>query len=263
VGDQIAKSTAHTLAYVALSELVSRQLPPDLPLAAYELSVFSQNGEDGVLQELCRRLPVPHSFVEFGIESGAEGNCVLLSDIFGWSGLFIEQNSESFEQLQRKYAYNPRVKTLNAKVTPQNIDSLFEAAEVPTELGILSIDIDGNDYWVWEAITGYRPIILVIEFNSGVPSEEPLVQPFNEGTPELISFFGANLAALEELGRTKDYELVHTDLAGVNAFFVRRDLLTDAVPIGGAVARHGLDYYLMSSQYRHPESDRTDWVRPH
>jgi hypothetical protein len=266
VGDRIAISKTFgggkSLTYLALSELVSRQLPPDLPLSAYELSVFSQNGEDGILQELCRRLPVPHTFVEFGIQSGWEGNCVLLADVFDWSGLFIEYNRKTFEQLQRKYAYNSRVKTVCAKVSPQNIGSLFAEADVPTELGILSIDIDGNDYWVWEAITGYRPVILVIEFNSGIPSEEPLVQPFNEGDPEDGTFFGANLAALEVIGVAKDYELVHTDIAGVNAFFVRRDLLTGAVPTGASVARHGLNYYLMSSKFRHTVSDRTDWVRP-
>jgi hypothetical protein len=263
VGDRIADYVAKgSLAYVALSEFSSRQLPPDLPLSAYELSVFSQNGEDGILQELCRRLPVPHTFVEFGIESGVEGNCVLLADVFGWGGLFIEYDHDDFEQLQRKYAYNSRVKTVCAMVTPHNVGTLFAEANVPTDLGILSIDIDGNDYWVWEAITEYRPAILIIEFNSGIPSGEPLVQPFNESDPELSNFFGANLAALEELGAAKGYELVHTDMTGVNAFFVRRELLGDSVPTGAAVARHGLNYYLMSSKYRHPVNDRSDWVRP-
>jgi hypothetical protein len=266
VGERIALSKAFrgskSLGYLTLSELVSRQLPSDLPLSAYELSVFSQNGEDGIFQELCRRLPVPHTFVEFGIQSGWEGNCVLLADVFGWSGLFIEYDSDGFRELERKYAYNSQVKTVCAKVTPQNVNSLFADADVPPELGILSIDIDGNDYWVWKAITGYRPAVLIIEFNAGIPSKEPLVQPFNEGDPLLTTFFGANLAALEKLGAAKDYELVHTDIAGVNAFFVRRDLLTKAVPTGDSVARHGLNYYLMSSDHRHPESDRTDWVRP-
>jgi hypothetical protein len=266
VGNRIAMSKtsrgSKSLAYLTLSELVSRQLPSDLPLSAYELSVFSQNGEDGVLHELCRRLPVPHTFVEFGIQSGWEGNCVLLADVFGWGGLFIEYDADGFQELERKYAYNPQVKTVCAKVTPQNVNSLFSGADVPPELGILSIDIDGNDYWVWEAVTGYRPAVLVIEFNSGIPSKEPLVQPFNEGDPLLATFFGANLAALEQLGAAKDYELVHTDIAGVNAFFVRRDLLIKGVPTGDSVARHGLNYYLMSSEHRHTESDRTDWVRP-
>ena len=266
VGSRIALSNtargSKSQAYLTLSELVSRQLPSDLPLSAYELSVFSQNGEDGILHELFRRLPVPHTFVEFGIQSGWEGNCVLLADVFGWSGLFIEYDHDGFEALERKYAYNPQVKTVRAKVTPQNVNALFAEADVPAELGILSIDIDGNDYWVWEAVAGYRPAVLIIEFNSGIPSKEPLVQPFNEGDPSYATFFGANLAALEKLGASKDYVLVHTDIAGVNAFFVRRDLLTSSVPTSDSVARHGLNYYLMSSEHRHPESERTDWVRP-
>jgi hypothetical protein len=155
---------------------------------------------------------------------------VLLADVFGWDGLFIEYDHDDFEELQRKYAYNSRVRTICAMVNPQNVEALFAEANVPLDLGILSIDIDGNDYWVWEAITEYRPAILIVEFNSGISSEEPLVQPFNEGNPELSTFFGANLAALEKLGAAKGYELVHTDMAGVNAFFVRRELLGHSMP---------------------------------
>lgn len=248
--------------YLALSSLVSRQISDDMPLSAHELSVFSQNGEDGVLFELCRRLKPSHSFVEFGIESGTQGNCVLLADVFGWSGLFIEASQLDFERLSLKYLHHAKVKTIQAMVTPKTVESIFSEAEVPPDIGVLSIDIDGNDYWVWEAITSWQPTIVVVEINSLLSFNDPLVQPYCEDSSakSKSSFFGASLGALVNLGRSKGYHLIHVDLTGVNAFFVRSDVAAD---LGSAdlVARHGLNYYLLGTQYQHPASMRKDWVR--
>ena len=247
--------------YLALSQLVSRSLPPEAPLSAHELSVFSQNGEDGVLFELRRRMvDIPHSFVEFGIGRGSQGNCVLLADVFGWSGLFVEYDRDSYGQLRTKYGGSRAVRTACERVTPQNVESVFGQAQVPTEFGILSIDIDGNDYWVWEALEDYRPAIVVIEYNSMLPLDEALAQPYDSADAELTSFSGASLGALEGLAKAKGYELVHTDLAGVNAFFVLAEL-AGAFPQGPDL-RHGINYYLMSSVFSHPASPRTDWARP-
>ena len=115
-------------------------------------------------------------FVEFGIESGREGNCVFLADVLAWSGLFIEAEEQHFSELSDKYAANTAVRTLRANVTPQNIEQLFADAGVPSEPDLLSIDIDGQDYWVWEALEEYRPRILVIEYNA-VPPDRPATRP--------------------------------------------------------------------------------------
>jgi hypothetical protein len=248
------------LKYLALSSLVSRAVPSELPLTAHELSVFSQNGEDGVIFELCHRIQPLPVFVEFGIERGCQGNCVLLADVFGWSGFFIEPNEYDFPQLQRKYASNMSVQTLQREINPQNVNAVFEEAGVPKELGVLSIDIDGNDYWVWRALDGYKPAIVIIEYNALLPSDEVLVQPYNEEPSGLTTFFGSSLRAMEELGNAKGYELVHTDLAGVNAFFVREDLVQNLA--GCEAARHGINYYLLGTAYTHASSDRTDWLSP-
>lgn len=242
--------------YAALRALVARQPDRDQPLGAYELSVFSQNGEDGVIAELCSRLDPPHSFVEFGIERGYQGNCILLADVFGWSGLFIEANKTDYEHLRTKYGLNTSVSTLNAAISRENINELFAEAGVPRDLGILSIDVDGNDYWVWKALEGYSPAILIIEYNSALPDAN-LVQPYGQSSSNISRFFGASLQAMEELGRSKGYRLVHTDLAGVNAFFVREDL---AEGLTGEPIRHGLNYFLMGTVHEHSPSERSDWV---
>ena len=89
-----------------------------------------------------------------------------MADVFGWGGLFVECDRESYGQLRAKYGGSRTVRTACERVTPQNVESVFEKAQVPMEFGILSIDIDGNDYWVWEALEHYRPAVVVIEYNS-------------------------------------------------------------------------------------------------
>ena len=215
-----------------LAELVrrhsgSRPLPAATDLTAYELGVYSQNGEDGVLAELLARIGSGRrEFVEFGVETGVEGNCVALADLLGWSGLFIEGDPEMARALASKYRGNARVRTLQARVTAENVDELFAANGVSAEPDVLSIDVDGNDLWVWRALTHCRSRIVVIEYNAHLDHAGAVAQPYDpdwawQGT----DWFGASLGALELVGRDKGYALVHTELAGVNAFFVRDDLL--------------------------------------
>jgi hypothetical protein len=104
------------------------------------------------------------------------------------------------------------------------------------------------------------PARCLIEYNSTLPFDEALTQPYESAGPELTNFSGASLGALEELAQVRGYELVHTDFAGVNAFFVLREVA--AVLPRGPDVRHGINYYLMSTVFSHPASPRTDWARP-
>jgi hypothetical protein len=259
--DWLLAEATGPLKYLALSALVSRSIPPELPLDAHALSVFSQNGEDGIIFELCRRVRIPKIFIEFGVGRGTQGNCVLLADVFGWRGLFIEAGQSEFDGLRIKYSKSSSVQVKCASVTPENINSVFRDADIPREIGILSIDIDGNDFWVWNALRDYSPAVVIVEYNSLLPTDEILVQPYDEGRWDETGFFGASLRAMQQLAYEKGYELVNTDPAGVNAFFVRRDLVGD-LPRGEDVVRHGLNYYLKGSEFQHKPSNRTDWEKP-
>ena len=211
-------------------------------LAANELRVFSQNGEDGVLAEILARVGVGERFfVEFGVESGREGNCVYLADVAGWTGLFMDCDDDFFAELKRKYRAEDRVRTVKAMITPENVQELFTTNGVPPELDVLSIDVDGADYWIWEAIEDYRPRVVVIEYNSALDPRRRLVQPADlDGGWDGTSYYGASLGALRVMGERKGYRLVHTELSGVNVFFVREDLAAgrfldaDEAPITGA-----------------------------
>jgi hypothetical protein len=221
-------------------------------LTAWELRAFSQNGEDGVLAEILARVGAPiRSFVEFGAQSGREGNCVFLADVAGWDGVFMEADAEQFAELQRKYRAVERVTTLQAKVTPEDVHELFERGSVPAEPAVVSIDVDGGDYWIWEALVDYRPRVVIIEYNSMLDVEHRLVQPRDRDVWDGTDYFGASLGAIRALGESKGYRLVHVDLTGSNAFMVREELAQGRFLTADQVPVRGLPNYLQSG-YRHP-----------
>lgn len=201
-------------------------------LTPFERSVSSQNGEDGVIAEILARIGVDSRwFVEFGIEDGSQGNTVALARNQGWHGLYIEVDDANYAILADRWKDRSGVRTLHALVTADTIAALFAEAGVPAELDILSIDVDGNDYWIWEALEGYRPRIVVIEYNASLDPAATVAMPRDDDHRwDGTDYFGASLGALRLLGRRRGYRLVHTDSVGVNAFFVRDDLATPFPP---------------------------------
>ena len=210
-------------------------------LRAFERQVFSQNGEDGILEEILRRIGIEtKSFVEFGVESGIECNCARLAREQLWRGLFIEGDSTQFKNLSNRYRSYGGVRCVRAWVTPAGIEDLLATNDVPLNFDVLSIDIDGNDYWVWSAIKRWRPRVVAIEYNASYPPPRKWVMKSNPNHRwDGSNYFGASLASLANLGERKGYVLVATDRAGVNAFFVREDLVTkDRFLKPGAVRYH-------------------------
>ncbi len=212
VGSFLGTASTPRDAYFAVSELVRR-------------AGDSQNGEDGVIAEMIRRSGTSgRFFVEFGAGAGRENNCAALAEILGWSGLYIEADPTLYNQLEEKFRGYPAVRTRKAFVTPSNIEDLLSAGSVPLDLDLLSIDVDGPDLWIWEAINLWRPRFVVIEYNSSLDPRRPLVQPRDHCGWDHTSYFGASIAALRAVGSRKGYRLVHTEMTGNNAFFVRSDL---------------------------------------
>lgn len=212
--------------YQNLDTLAQRHGGASVGLTRFELKVFSQNGEDGVIAEVLRRIgTTTRTFVEFGIGTGIEGNCVYLADVLGWSGLFIEGSEEFHGRLTAKYAANDAVDTARHIVTAENINEILVASLPTTSIDVLSIDIDGNDYWVWKAVDAVDARVVIIEYNGSIDPRLALVQPYQPDVGwDATSFFGASLTALIELGREKGYTFVHSELTGNNAFFVKDEL---------------------------------------
>nr|WP_294789986.1 hypothetical protein [uncultured Mucilaginibacter sp.] len=196
-----------------------------------EHQVFSQNGEDGIIQEIFNRIGTTNKyFVEFGVTDGLETNSLFLL-YKEWKGLWIDGNSEDIKKINARFSDFIRDGKIAVKeqfITAENIESIFKSADVPVDLDLLSIDIDYNTYYIWEAITNYRPRVVAIEYNSIFPPDTHFVVKYDakrmwDGT----TYFGASLLALEQLGKSKGYNLVGCVFTGTNAFFVREDLTAD------------------------------------
>jgi hypothetical protein len=197
----------------------------------FERSWYSQNGEDGILKLIFSQIGVTNKFyVEFGVEDGSECNTRYLRERHGWTGLMRDGGSHP----------KPVGDVRKEFITAENICSLLEKYKVPNEFDLLSIDIDGNDYWVWKAIQGYSPRVVLIEYNSSIMPDESKTIPYD---PEFrwdgTNYFGASILALANLGRAKGYTLIGCDNQGINAVFLRDDQIDKgfvARPIVGLYA---------------------------
>lgn len=217
--------------YIQKNLFLNEKYAPDKKLNKYERQFFSQSGEDGIIEEIFHRIGTTNQFfIEFGVGNGLENNttCLLNS---GWKGLWLEFNQESLKFIRNKFKklIDQRVLTVDeCYVNAQNIQTLLEKSNVPLELDLLSIDIDGNDYWVWNAISKYSPRVVVIEYNPLPGASLKWVMKYNPAhVYQNSSYYGSSLKSLELLGAQKGYKLVGCNFTGANAFFVREDLVGD------------------------------------
>jgi hypothetical protein len=211
-------------------------------LLRYGFKTYAQNDEDGILQEIFRRIGMAsRTFVEFGVESGVECNSVKLL-VEGWRGLWIEGDTVHAEAIRRRFVpflASHQLTMLENFVTAENIDALLAKGGMVGEIDLLGIDIDYNDLWVWKAITAIRPRVVVIEYNASFRPPLSITVPYDpNGRWNGSNYYGASLEALVRLGREKGYRIVGCSIAGVNAFFVRADLCGDAFLEPATAAEH-------------------------
>ncbi len=205
-------------------------------LAANEFQVHSQWGEDGILQHLLRQVPVARKvFVEFGVEDYTEANTRFLLTQNNWSGLVLDGGAANIATIKKDPIYwRHNLKAVEAFITRENINGLLNENGMSGEIGLLSIDVDGNDYWIWEAIDAVNPALVVVEYNARFGGERAVTVPYDaafvRGAAHYsMIYYGASLAALVALGQRKGYAFVGANSAGNNAFFVRRDLKPDTL----------------------------------
>ncbi len=197
-----------------------------------EFKVFSQWGEDGIIQYLIRNVAIENdTFVEFGVENYLESNTRFLLINNNWSGLVIDGDLENIAFVRSDSIYwRHDLKADCAFITKDNINELLKRNGVSGDIGLLSIDIDGNDYWVWESINVVNPSIVVCEYNSLWGDELSVSTPYDPAFVRTRAhysnlYFGASITALTNLANNKGYSLVGSNTAGNNLFFVRNDLL--------------------------------------
>ena len=189
----------------------------------YASNTYSQYGEDGIIKRIFEILP-PKEIrwcVEFGAWDGKFlSNTHELLANRSWKGVLIEGNPKKIPALNKTYQGNSNAILLNRFVSfesPNTLDDILKETDIPLDFDLLSIDIDGNDYHVWESVKTYHPAAVVIEFNPTIPSDIEFVQEKNFTLNQ-----GNSLLSLVKLGKEKGYELIATTFC--NGFFVRKDL---------------------------------------
>jgi hypothetical protein len=222
------------------SAFAVRQLNTLPCLGEAEFKVFSQFGEDGIIEWLVSRLSgIPRTFVEFGVEDYSESNTRFLLRNRNWRGLVIDGSAVNIDCIRRRNSFwKHDLTAVAAFIDRDNINGLLADNRFAGELGVLSIDVDGNDYWIWQAIKAVTPWIVVVEYNAVLGDLEALTIPYDPGfvrgrAHESNLYFGASIKALALLGETLGYSLVGSNRAGHNAFFVRNDLMQQ---IAGLIA---------------------------
>lgn len=208
------------------------------PISETGFKVFSQFEEDGYLLYIFSIIGHGKKiFIEIGANDGINSNCSNLCIHFGWSGLFFEGDSTLIkrgERFYRKYPtpYHPKPVFKQAIVTRENIDQLIKEGGLEGEIDLLSIDIDGNDYWIWDAITQVKPRVVIIETHVEF-GLNPIVVPYD---PHYMYpgkhpvYHGASPLAMQKLAAKKGYRLVATNELGINHIYIRNDIALDLIP---------------------------------
>jgi len=191
-----------------------------MQLRKYSKNYTSQSGEDGILEKIFEILPPGSRFcVEFGAWDGKYlSNCYHLIFDKGWRGVMIEADKKKFKKLQHHYKEKPDVILVNQRVDFEGntLDIILQKTTAPKDIDLLSIDIDGNDYHVWESLKEYAPKVVVVEFNPMIPQDIEFVQERNMEINQ-----GTSLLSMVNLGKTKGYELIA--VTTFNAIFVKQE----------------------------------------
>jgi len=195
-----------------------------------EKCVYSQNGEDGILEEILSRIGTTNRFfVEFGVQDGQQCCTRNLLENEGWSGVWIECSEDHVANGRQRFRGLP-INVVHQFLTAENIVATFQDAKVPSEFDVMVIDVDGNDYWMWNAVAEhYSPRVIVTEYNATFGPRAEWIVPYDpKHRYDETAYFGASLRSFAQLARKHRYHLVGCDSMGVNAFFVREDVAKDA-----------------------------------
>lgn len=195
-----------------------------------EFSIFSQWGDDGIIQYLTNKISTPKTFVDIGAGTYTQPDTRFLLQNNNWSGLAIDASSVS--SLKNSALYS--LYDITAKqcfVTAENINELISSMK---DIGLLNIDIDGNDYWIWKAIQ-MAPVIVIVEYNPYF-GLQPITVPYDKDfrrTQAHFStmYYGASLISLCELADNKGYYFIGCNSNGGNAYFLRKDKIGDLKPL--------------------------------
>mgnify|MGYP001225992320 FL=1 len=230
--EKIAKINTEISAWKVKTDILDQpRYKDDKRLLKYGFKAYSQTDEDGIIQEIFQRIGVTNkTFIEIGVGDGLENNTLFLL-LKGWKGFWVDGDLKNIKAIHNKFLFlkdSGRLSIKQAWIDKDNIDSLINDFGLPQEIDLLSIDIDGNDYHVFKNIVSLNPRVVVIEYNAKLPPPVKWVMTYNQcHTKTNTDYFGASLKSFEYLFQKKGYLLVGCNIIGVNAFFVRKDLIEE------------------------------------
>lgn len=212
-----------------------------------EFKVFSQWGDDGIIQYLVNYLEIENTtFVEFGVEDYLESNTRFLLLNNNWTGLIIDSSEGNISKIKNDETYwKYDLVAKKSFITAENINQLIAEENINGKIGLLHIDIDGNDYWIWKVLNVVEPIIMIVEYNSIFGCEKAITIPYQT---DFVSskahfshlYFGSSIVSLCDLAEQKSYSFIGCNSAGNNAYFVKKKYMKDLKPL---TAKEG---YVMS-----------------
>ena len=211
-----------------LKELLIQNHSKGNPLLKYEHQTFSQNGEDGIINEIFNRMDITKGeFIEIGTGDGSENNTRLLLEL-GWKGTWIDGNPNCLKSINNNLGHFISSKKLNAQqnfVDSDNINSILKDNNISPDVDILSLDLDLTTHLVWESLTYITPKVLVIEYNGFFPKNTLWKANIkgNESWDGSINM-GASLSTIIQISDLKNYKFIGTELSGTNAFFVHQSV---------------------------------------
>lgn len=201
-------------------------------LKEVEFQVFSQFGDDGIIQYLINKLKISREiFIELGVGDYKESNTRFLLMNNNWSGLVVDSSLENIQRLTKENIFwRYDLKALPIFITRKNVNKVIKTQGFNGEIGLLHIDLDGNDYWIWKEITVIKPVIVILEYNSVFGTKRPITIPYKENFRRTVAhysnlYWGSSLPALCLLSKRKGYVFIGCNSAGNNAYFVRKDSL--------------------------------------
>ncbi len=236
---QILNNAENEIELLAIGKMLSNQQysMESRNINDYEFKIFSQFGDDGIIQYLVKNISIQNEvFIEFGVENYFESNTRFLMMNNNWAGFVMDGSEDAMQSLKNQswyYKYSLTHKAIF--IDKDNINELLENTGF-SNIGLLSIDLDGNDYHILTEIDLSRlnPSILIVEYNSVFGKDRPITIPYDKAffrTNAHYSnlYYGASLSALNYAASNKGYSLIGCNLAGNNAYFVKNSLLNDKV----------------------------------
>jgi hypothetical protein len=232
-----ADTQQHTLALLRLMTVANFDTYPEA-LTARRFRLMSQNEEDGITFALLQQLGTPLGrFVEIGAGRNG-GNSGFLASELNFEGLMVDQNAKALMRLD----FGDQVRIINEWVTAENVNELITQHGLAGEVDLFSLDIDGNDYWVWQAMTACNPRVVILEYNSLFGAERSVTIPYDPKFTVAIDaphrrayYYGASIQAWAKLAAEKGYRPVAVEPRGVNVFFLRNDVAPHIPAVDPAV----------------------------